>query len=387
MDMPTDTKALLCGAAKFAPALAAVAVMGSIASAAPGAPVPPNGELGFVVVQFHTAVYIGDPKADCPDGMLGVLKDDYLRTQPPAERSRLLLKENEPELQKAWQAYGGGPNNTNICSNVYEFPDRPPTNMNKGKVAYGFNLDNDETGAGNDSYTCKHDNFSSPTGEKGIDHQLWRVRGCSDGYRGVDESGLGENRKGLDDMMMTGQLTQVILLRGVNSLVNDPDVEVVYANTDDRPTVDSRGKPIFKASFTVSTLGKKVEYRNVLHGHITNGVLETDTKDILLNGTGSEFDLAHGRLRLEFQPDGTAKGMVGGYMPLLHIMGSARGGGRGSVNVAGINCAGQFTALRMMADGDKDPKTGQCRKISYAYELFAVPAFVNDVPPRQMAKK
>src|SRR6476619_5667389 len=197
-------------------------------------------------------------------------------------------------------------------------------------------------------------------------------------YRGVDESGNGEIRVAYDDLMLSGQLTQVILLRGVNSLVNDPDVEVIYADTEDRPVTDSSGKPIFKASYSVSTNGRRAEFRNVLHGRIKNGVLTTDSKDIALLGSGADYQLDRGRLRLIFQPDGSVKGMVGGYMPLLNVLGPARGGGAGSVNTAGINCAGQYRALRMMADGDKDPKTGKCRKISYAYELLGLPAFVND---------
>jgi len=352
---------------------------------APALPaVPANGEMGFVIVQFHTATFIADPKLDCPNGLMGVLKDNYLATLPEADRKRLTLKENEAELQKAWQAYGSniGPNRTNICANIYEFLDRPPTPMNKGKIAWGLNLDDNAGEGGNDSYTCKHDNFTSPTGEQGVDHQLWRVRGCSELYRGIDESGNGEHRTGADDLMMSGQLTQVVLLRGVNSLVNDPDVQVIYANTEDRPVTDSGGKPIFKASYSVATNGRKAEFRNILRGRIVNGVLTTDPKDILLLGSGSDYDLARGRLRLMFQPDGTVKGLVGGYQPLLSILGSARGGGAGSVNTGGYNCAGQYAALRLMADGDKDPKTGQCRRISYAFEVLGIPAFVNDASAR-----
>ncbi len=393
------TKARLSRTAKLASALAIVLAMGvghdagapSAIAAPPSLPAPPaDGEMGFVVVQFHQAVYIGDPKVDCPDGMLGVLKDSYLTTVPvAAERARLQLKQNESELQTKWQTYGAGPNGTNVCANINEFLDRPPTPMLTGRVAKGFDLDNDQGAGGNDSYTCKHDNFTSPAGEKGIDHQLWRVQGCSVQYRGTDESGNGEIRKAYDDQMMTGQITQVIRLRGVNSLVNDPDVQVLYANTDDRPAVDSRGNPVFKASYTVSTAGMKVGYRNLLRGRIVNGVLTTDQKDIILHGGSySPYDLARGKLRLTFQPDGTAKGMLGGYKPLLSLLTAARGGGRGSVNTAGINCAGQYTALRLMADGDKDPKTGQCRRISYAYELVAVPGFVNDIQPnRKIATK
>jgi len=352
-------------------------------SPAPNLPAPPaNGEMGFVVTQFHTATFIADPKVDCPGGLLTVLRDDYLATVPEADRQRLMLKENAAELQKAWQAYGSniGPNRINICANIYEFADRPPTPMNKGKIAWGFNLDDDESGGGKDPYTCKHDNFTSPTGEQGVDHQFWRAQGCSVMYRGVDESGNGEIRTAYDDLMLSGQLTQVILLRGINSLVNDPDVQVIYANTEDRPVKDSSGKPVFKASYSVSTDGRRAEFRNVLRGRIKNGVLTTDSKDITLLGSGADYQMDRGRLRLMFQPDGSVKGMVGGYMPLLNVLAPARGGGAGSVNTAGINCAGQYTALKLLADGDKDPKTGKCSKISYAYELLGLPAFVNDAP-------
>lgn len=388
----------LGGASALAPALAIVLALAvgddggapparAAGTGAPQLPAPPaDGELGFVVVKFHTPAYIGKPAEDCPDGMMGVLRDQYLATQPAAERARLEQKENEAELKRKWIAYGSGPNGTNVCSNVREFPNMPPTHMNKSKIGWGLNLDGDEQG-GKDDYTCAHDNFTSPSGEKGIDHQFWRVQGCAAGYRGPGDNGYGESQLNMDYLMMTGETTQVILLRGVDSLVDDPKVDVVYANTDDRPIVDSKGAPIFRASYSVATHAKNAEYRNVLHGRIVNGVLTTDTSDILLKANRYDFDLARGKLRLEFQPDGTVKGMVGGYQPLLNILSLARAGGMGSVATAGINCAGIYSALRQMADGARDPKTGQCSKISYAYELTGIPAFVNDAPAGKMAAK
>jgi hypothetical protein len=371
------------------PLAALLLVMGGACETAPSAvaaagklPAPPaSGEMGFVVVKFHTAFHNGGNETDCPDGMMGVLKDSYLRTLPKAEVARLSKPENANELDKKWKEYGLGPDNTNICGNVYEFMDRPPTPMMKGKVAWGLNLDDDTGDGSTNPYTCKHQNFTSPAGEKGIDYQIWRVQGCSAVHRGVNNDGLGDFRFGFDDSMMSGERTQVILLRGVDSLENDDDVEVVYANTDDRPIADGNGNPIHGATFTVATSGRKMEYRNVLKGRIADGVLNTYPKDIDLNGPGL-FDLDRGRVRLEFQLDGTVRGVVGGYEPLLGILRQARGGSRGSVQTAGIDCAGQFAALRMMADGDRDPRTGQCRRISFAYELVAVPAFINDVEPK-----
>ena len=66
--------------------------------------------------------------------------------------------------------------------------------------------------------------------------------------------------------------------------------------------------------------------------------------------------------------------------PLNEFVDSTSMGGIGSLLVAGIDCAGKWNTLKKLADGDRDPKTGQCRTISSAMELRAVPAFVNDIP-------
>lgn len=358
------------------------------ASAADAKPLKPpaNGELGFVVVEFHPPFYNGGDATDCPDGMVGVMKDSYLRTLGRAEKTRLSRPENVNELDTRWKAYAQRPNGANVCSNVYEFLDRPPTPTMKGKVMWGLNLDDDAGDGSGNAYTCKHQNFTSPTGEKGIDFQMWRVNGCNALHRGINNDGLGDVRYAYDNGMMSGERTQVILLRGVDSLQNDPDVDVIYANTDDRPIADSAGKPIHNASFTVATSGRKIDSRNVLKGSIVDGVLNTLPKDILLVNAGGELDRA--RLRLRFAADGTVKGLVGGYASLDNVLRGARGGGRGSALTAGIDCVGQYLATIPLADGDRDPRTGQCRRISTAWEIVGVPAFVNDVPPeRQLAQQ
>jgi hypothetical protein len=181
----------------------------------------------------------------------------------------------------------------------------------------------------------------------------------------------------------------VILLKGVNSLVNDPDVEVIYANTPDRPSLDGKGNYLPGMSFRVSTAPPR--HRNVLHGRIVNGVLTTDPSDIKLTETWGQggardirgnrgtFHYERGRLRLEFQPDGSVHGFLGGYRPLFDVLLSTSLGGAGSALVAGIDCSAELASLRKYADGMRDPKTGQCTAISGAEEIKAVPAFITDV--------
>lgn len=354
-------------------------------AAAPALPAAPaSGELGFIVTHFSPAVYQGEE--DCPEGFAGTLRDNYLQTLIPAERTRLLVKANEKELTSNWQRTAFGPDGTNICSHPDKF-DRPPQRTVQGKVAPGLNLDGQGDAAGTEG--CAHDNFSSPAGETGVDNQMWRAMGCVRSWRGIDGMG-GDIVRGLDQFLVSGEHSQVLLLRGVDSLVDDPEVEVIYANTEDRAVVDSRQNFIHGASYSVTG---EARHRNVLRGRIVKGVLTTEPADIRLRqtwgqgsardirGARTEWDLRRGRLRMAFQPDGTLKGLVGGYQPFWNVMASASIGGEGAATTAGYDCAAMYAALKKMADGDRDPRTGQCTTISSALEATAVPAFVNDRLP------
>ena len=344
---------------------------------------PANGVMGFVVERFIPPV-VQEPAA-CPQGTALKLKDAFLAEQPEAERVRLSLRENQAELVRRWQATVFGPNGTNICSQPDMFS-RPDMRTVQSKRSWGLDLD----AGGGDS--CTHDDFTSPTGERGIDNQEYRVMGCTLEWRGVDGV-AGDQAVGMAQFHASGQWTQVLLLSGVNSLMRDDDVEVIYGNTPDRPVVDSRGKFLPGASFTVSDAPPR--HRNVLHGRILNGVLTTDPTDIQLTqtwgqggardirGNRSKYDLRKARLRLTFQPDGSVTGMLGGYKPVFDVIQSPGFGGAGSALVAGIDCAAELAALRKYADGIRDPKTGQCSGVSSAMQLSGIPAFVNDLPPVQ----
>jgi hypothetical protein len=345
---------------------------------------PPGGVMGFVVQSLNYPV-VHEPDA-CPNGMQLPMRQDFLERQTPEERARLSLKENEPELTRLWQAQAFGPNGTNICTNPDMF-DRPLLKTVKGAHAIGLNLDGDDKGAASRD-TCAHDDFVSPEGEKGIDNQEYRVMGCTMNMRGADGQ-QSEYDVGTRQFIASGEWTQVILLRGVDSLVNDPDVEVIYANTPDRPVMDSNGKMLRGLSFSISD--KPPRNRNVLKGKIVNGVLTTEPQDILLTqtwgqggardirGNRTKHDFRRGRLRLTFQADGTLAGLVGGYRPVFDTIQSPSIGGGGSAVVAGIDCAAELKTLRQYADGIKDPKTGKCTGVSTAMRMVAVPAFVNDV--------
>jgi hypothetical protein len=350
---------------------------------------PANGMMGFVVSEFIPPVIQG--KDACPQGPALKLKDTYLSSLSPEERARLSLKENEAELTKRWQAGIFGANGTNICSQPDLFT-RPAMRTVQSPNAFGLDLDD---GAPGDE-GCAHEEFTSPAGEKGIDNQEYRVMGCTLEWRGVDGV-QGDIASGMRQFFASGEWTQVILLRGVDSLENDDSVEVIYGNTPDRPMADSTGKFLPGASFTISD--KPPRNRNVLHGRIADGVLTTDAGDVVLTqtwgqggardirGNRTKFDYRKARLRLTFQPDGSVKGMLGGYRPVFDVIHSPSIGGAGAALVAGIDCAAELQTLRQVADGMKNPKTGKCEGVSSAMQLTAIPAFVNDIPAVRTAAK
>jgi hypothetical protein len=345
---------------------------------------PANGEMGFVFSVFVPAIYPG--QENCPDGWANTLKENYLATLPPKEQARLLMPENEPELSQRWKTSGFGPEGTNVCSNYDRFPERPIQKTVQGKVAYGLNLDGDAGNGSANPDSCQHENFVGADGEKGVDNQMYRAMGCMRQWRGNDGKS-GEFNVAMKGIQANGEWTIVLVLRGVDSLVNDNDVEVILASTMEKPIVDARQNFIKDASFRVTS---NPRWRNVLHGRIVNGVLTTDTADILLTrplGIGGrknnqEWDFAKAKLSLEIQPDGTLKGLFGGYVPPLTFMPEQVGGGPGTVVVAGIDCASEYNTIMKLADGARDPKTGRCTRISMAMEVTALPSFVFDTPPK-----
>jgi len=355
---------------------------------APQLPAPPaSGVMGFVVWHFVPSVLQG--KDACPEGPALKNREIFLGSLPPQEAERIAKPENQKEFGARWSASMVKANGTNICTHFDQFPERPIQRTVQSKLALGLDLDGDTGNGSNNPAGCAHENFVTPDGMQGIDNQSYRAMGCNLEWRGVDGVS-GDMVAGFEGFIASGEWAQVLLLRGVDSLVNDNDVEVIYGNTPDRPVVDSARKYVWNASYTISTVAPRE--RNVLRGKILNGVLTTEPTLIKvtqtwgqgggrdLRGIRSRWTMNRGRLRLVFQPDGTLKGVVAGYQPLNEFVDSASMGGMGSAMVAGIDCAGQFNTLRKLADGDRDPKTGQCTTISSSVTLQAVPAFVNDVP-------
>ncbi len=360
---------MACCAALLAASLYTAPAHAGTASAAVTDPAAakPTRTLGFAVTSFPYAIYKG--ANDCPDGMAMAAKEIYLAASTPVERARLTKPENLKEFeQKAYHTTDG----KDLCE-VPDYP-RAPQRTTQSKISYGMNVDGTDDGHATDT-TCAHEKFTGPNGEPAVDNQTYRVLGCSSNFRGFPgEEGYLESLRNAS--FKDGGTTLLIEVMGVKDAQNSDDVTVGVYNGTSPMMIDANGHMLPYASLTV-TNDKK--FQATLHGKIENGVLTTDPTDIALTydfgGYPSYFHFKAARLRLQLNADGSAKGLLAGYIAASDVDLTAHAK-QASAEMIGYDCPTFSQAIRRYADGFKDPKTGQCTALSTAFNIEAIPAFV-----------
>ena len=331
----------------------------------------PGATMGFAITWFQPALHYGD--GDCPEGVND--EQDWKAVfrkegRSPAEIANLLSHPVSPEFADA--ELHRGPHGENVCADPASAPD-PSWKTAKSPVSFGMNLDGTADGAAT-ANSCKHDKFTGVDGTQGVDNQLYRVLGCSKGHRGQGHAGFITNY--LNERMREGMVTYVIEVTGVRDPRNDDDVQVgIYQGVDPLKQNAAGGVQ----SDTTIRISADPRWHNLVHGKIKDGVLTTDAFDVNLPSDpiwipGFAFKRAH--LRLELQPDGSAKGMLAGYHEWFPIYWGLAKTGPQYEKFSGGNCPAIYSAFQRMADGDPDPKSGQCQSISVAYGVEAVPAFL-----------
>lgn len=360
----------------------------AVAAPVPAVPgVPADGQLAFVVESFDPPYHHGAD--DCPEGPAAALRENFTASLKPAERERLLKPENAAQFQQAYREYARGGDGSDICTNFDRFP-RAAGRTVQGAVGPGLDLDGGgDTASGDEG--CAQRDFTSPSGETGIDNQTWRALGCFKIFRGTAARPPDTGAQfGLS--LANGENAQVIVVRGIDSLARDDEVEVIYGNSRDRAMVGPNRRFLHGATYV---LGATPGGPNVMKGRIVNGVLEARTPLLRLRnvwnlgrgivgedlrGARGEMRFRRARLRLHFLPNGSVKGMVGGFQPVEQAIFVPSVGGLGAAVTADFDCPVLYATLKKMADGDRDPRNGSCRSISAAYEIKAVPAFVTIAP-------
>jgi hypothetical protein len=356
-----------------------------------------NGQLGFVV--SHIAYALSKDASEtgaCPDGMTqGYANPGDVFVDHPE------LRQQEGELEDKYnrRVYSqalGDPSIKNLCLNPELGKPDPNFRTVTGKdvPADGIDLDAQDShikgkpvpGSG------AHDDFRGLNGEHGVDNQFYRLVGCSKSFQSTGQSNTYEIE------MYTGSWGILLTMKGAGDLHNANDVEVgIYANADPLQLSPTR-EALPNATYAAE---QDPRFRATAHGRIVNGVLTTDPVDVrfhwIVNSIHLERPLKKARLRMTLTADGTMEGILGGYTPVEDLYDFQYGfrNGKdakgdpaplrlravssiGQARVLGHTCNGAYYAMKQLADGDCDLKTGQCSSISTQYRIKAIPAFVVD---------
>ncbi len=322
---------------------------------------------GFVVSWFYMATYSQD--GDCPDGLNPSIEQNFRRILAEAGKS-------QPEIEAQIAAMPGSMYaGIGMRGRIDGKPVSPylyPTSVSdthiktlKGKVGYGFDLDGKEG----------PDDFVDPeTHEGSVDNQLYRVLGCFVPQRAMppDRAGFPET---VWDMPRDSMPAWLIEISG-DDLTKDGDVTVGIFQATAPVTRNATGGPVPDMTFRVSGDPRS---RNLVHGRLENGAIRTDKFTFNMLGDvfyQPEFHFMDTRLRLTLGPDGSVKGILGGYEDWRAVYWSYASGGVFNEAVVSLDIPGIYYALKRMADAYPDPKTGENTAISGAYVVEAVPAFI-----------
>lgn len=337
----------------------------------------------FVVEWFEPAFYYGGPAngnsksvgTDCPNGP----NPDYDRAAMIKASGR-----SDAEVEKIMDADGPasarydalthrGPNGIDVLKNPTAIAD-PGMVLVGGTIAEGLDLD------GN-----LQNGFVSPSGERGIDNELYRVFGCVQGLRGRPRDALFQQYS--NDGMHDGAYTILIVVSGPGDERNDPNARVgIYkAMGADKMVKDANGEIAHDYSFRVDP---DPRFQTVLKARVVNGLVEsTERADIRMRDvTTAQFFppqlvLLNGRVRFEMRDDGTMSGLIAGYRDWNAYYQGFSGNGSATAGIIHetlfhFELPALWYALERHADFKPDPATGKNTALSAAYRLNAIPAFV-----------
>jgi hypothetical protein len=360
----------------------AAAALALMSAAAHGAPIQnasaqnayaQAGTISLVLGSFDFALYqTPNAKQECPQGFQFKQAENYA------------AQFATPEAKKAQgEKFGYYTNRGPNGENVFYFPtaakDPLPFRAAQGPTAIGLNLDGDLDGKGT-AVSLPHEKFTSPDGEKGIDNQLYRVIGCTPGWR---KGGMIE---GIISQYMRSETQPRVLLEitGVQDEQNSPDVTITIYRGKDPVAADSTGK-------LIPWLSERIDYKSGrryiqrIKGKIEGGVLITEPTDVRLPSYEQpdmfgDRDIRKMRLRLKLTPTG-AEGLLGGYVDLdnWYLMYAKTWGAASIADIEGWSGPGTWQALHQYADY-RDPVTGQATGISAAYQVQFARTFIIHTP-------
>ena len=313
------------------------------ACAADGA-APPGHTIAYVITNASWALQATPEMSECPHGLNDGVREQFKLLFPDIAGDKRTLVDTQ--LRRQVESY-----------HPTVAPDTLPFLEGEGPVAPGLDLDGVEG----------PEDFTSPDGARGIDNQLDRVLGCIANYRAPD----GPIRFFEDEMVLRENYNRIIVqLTGVDSLVDDPAVDVMIFRGRDKVLVDAGGLKALPGGTQRIDTRWGSRYIRRTRGHIENGVLWTEPVDLLFPWDAFYMPTDHfmwgARFRLTLTPE-TAEGLMAGYTDIetwyMHMLRnwSAHYQSYGKSSGPAI-----YKAMRRLADARPDPETGANGAISSA---------------------
>jgi hypothetical protein len=330
----------------------------------------------FIVTWFANATDVSD--SECPVLNSGPSESDYYA----------LMSVEDAAKEKVTLASKGGPFNT-PDGPAFRGPDRlnacwlpgvvrdPGFSSPQSNIARGFNLDGDNGADEPPPGIRKHKNYVSEDGRVGIDNQLFSIEGCIPGLKSKGLLTVDRN-----ELMRNGAVSMLVEVSGIRNEETDDNITVTLLYSKDPMVKNAAGSQILRNyTFRVTDDPELTQHFARVHGRIENGVVIADhIKEISFHDAGQlRLTLYDAQMRIALLPDGTMKGLVGGYQDWREIYGFL-GPWRHFEQGMGFTCPGLYNALRRAADGLQDRVSGEFKGISSAYDFEGVPAFI---PPAQ----
>ena len=329
----------------------------------------------FVFKWFYPAVYTQPD--NCPEGInplsTGIMRNALALIGKTPEESSVIVEDvvagGRSSLGSREQLTHRGTfegQAVNAYLNPLTAPD-PKLKLAVGRYAYGFNLDG--KGAGSSSA------FEDPeTRERGVDNGYFRVIGCMENHQ-AHPGGTPNYPLSTWDTLRETMAAWLLTIDGDN-LSRDGKVTVTIERSLNTVMRDAHGDVMVDQTFQVDPDPRS---RTVLSGSIKEGALRVSAPEMYMLGDqfmGYELDFVQARLRLNLKPDLSAEGILGGYMKWMPLYVQHAGAGLVTESMRGVDVVGLYYAYKNTADFDPDPVTGQNTRISAAWRVELVPAFI-----------
>lgn len=248
----------------------------------------------------------------------------------------------------------------------------PKIELASGKFAYGFNLNG----------KVEKDSYVDPeTGVTGVDNNLWRVLGCFSAYNIRLPVHVYSEEYSWDSAI--DSMPAWLMSISGEDLNKDGPIKVVFDRSLNILIRNTQGGVLHGASFAVDT---DPRFHSEFKGRIKEGILTIEPGGTFAMQGESQFYPAlrfvNTQLRLQLNPDGSLKGIIGGYTAWqdYYTYLSVRNEDQSQVDTAGV-----YYALKRLADGPPDAVTGE-GTISSAFWMEAVPAYHTTLDGKVLAK-